>query len=290
VQAGSRAVGVATDFPNQQSIRSIMYRSERLAKLLKTPVIMDVIMGQLSPLSAQNLLEAISIDVETDDRTTSKYKSIFKFIIPNRGWLMRKVREDHVFTIITQDANRLMDLPCHAQHKDGTETTLRLILFVTRDHQFIPCTTAFMPTDLFLDGPRCAHLVNDMVDNKSHPKTRTIIMRLDGVTIIVQMLLSGTSVHIPVYLDSETFGDIMSRDDTSAEECATAPSYAHAEKSRCRILHETETLELDSCMLKDTVNYSFAIHLPRTVTSSENPKEWQSGNTCSTAFLHKTDS
>lgn len=90
-----------------------MYRSERLAKLLKTPVIMDIIMGQLSPLSAQNLLEAISIDVGTDDHTTSKYTSIFKVIIPNRGWLMRKVREDHVFTIITQDANRLMDLPCH---------------------------------------------------------------------------------------------------------------------------------------------------------------------------------
>jgi hypothetical protein len=265
-----KAIGVATDFSNQQSIRGIMYRSERLAKLLKTPVIMDIIMGHLSPLSAQNLLEAISIDVGTDDHTTSKYTSIFKVIIPNRGWLMRKVREDHVFTIITQDDNRLMDLPCHAQHKDGTETTLRLVLFVTRDHQFIPCTTAFMLTDLFLDGPRCAHLVNDMVDSKSHPETRTIIVRSDGVTVIVQMLLGGTSVHLPVYLNSEIFGDIMSRDDTSARRFASTPSYAHAENSRYRILHETETLGLDSCMLKDTVNYSFAIHGTIPVTYAEN--------------------
>jgi hypothetical protein len=73
------------------------------------------------------------------------------------------------------------------------------------------------------------------------------------------MLLGGTSVHIPVYLNSETFGDIMSRDGTSARRFVSTPSYVHAGESHCRILHETETLGLDSCMLKGTVNYSFAI-------------------------------
>ena len=41
-------------------------------------------------------------------------------------------------------------------------------------------------------------------------------------------------------------------------------------ESHCRILHETETLGLDSCMLKDTVNYSFAIHGTIPVTYADN--------------------
>jgi len=132
----------------------ITMQNTTLSRLMYVDIIRDEIMDQVAPMDVVNFMIGTRIRFSKEDM--ERYKSIFKYIIPNRRWLQTKLTQDYAFTIVGTDLKMLRDpigneVGSRFWNNSMTLPTFKskhmyLIMIVTKDKSTISCT------DEFLDG------------------------------------------------------------------------------------------------------------------------------------------
>ncbi|PPJ59708.1 hypothetical protein CBER1_10551 [Cercospora berteroae] len=146
---------------------------------MQLDTIRDDVMYWLEPMDALNLRLTCRSMIPTEDMP--RYTSVFKYIIPNRGWLCRKMKEGYNLTIISEGLKKMMQRKACITSE---HPIIDAFLVVTRNERLIACTEDFLPTHLF------AMAANDGTESIHHGQkdhvtdtTRTLSLRRFGLKI-----------------------------------------------------------------------------------------------------------
>lgn len=133
-----------------------IFEMATLITLMNANTIRDEVMYWLMPMDALNLRLTCQNMVPNEDMP--KYTSVFKYIMPDRAWLMNKMMQGYNFTIINPYLRSMMmrKMPpiantCMAKHESGLKH-VNITLIVTKDDSFLECTHEFMPTHILAMG------------------------------------------------------------------------------------------------------------------------------------------
>ena len=156
-----------------------MYRDRRRAekaeimpdinKFMSNALVRDKVFMHLSPRDVINYQSATGITFTTEE--FERYVNVFRFIIPQRRWLMDKINnEGYTFTVICKT---LHDFP----NSKKTDDTLYLYLFVTdKNGDFVSCSEDFIPKAVFKSNELDIGVFRTM--RQYHPWLRTCAKRL----------------------------------------------------------------------------------------------------------------
>ena len=122
-------------------------------KVMSIDHIRDEVMYWLTPMDTVNFIVGIGIFFTTTDM--AKYTSPFKYVIPDRTWMIKRIEEGFDFTLISSNLLHMMDAGLTVvasrqgrppQNNDIIDSKAGMLLVVTKDKMFVPCTDEFMPT------------------------------------------------------------------------------------------------------------------------------------------------
>ena len=148
-------------------------------KLMSNDLIRDQIFMHLSPRDVVNYQTATGIKFTTEE--FERYVNVFRFIIPQRRWLMNKINnEGYTFTVLCKT---LHDFP-NAETEDVTHY---VYLFVTdKNGDFVSCNEDFIPDAMFESAELDIRLFKD---RPFKIPTRVLLMRFGHLEerILTQM-------------------------------------------------------------------------------------------------------
>ncbi len=210
-----------------------------LFKIMSIDPIRDEVMYWLSPMDAVQFVVGTGVLFSEEDM--AKYTSIFKYVVPNRGWLMNMVKNGYTFTIVGRRLNEMTDRGAmEAWDPDTTkyvhtikDKVVSLILFVTRDESFIACDSTFMPTHLFQIASN--DKVTEEYKNNTTPEARIMVIVRHGVSITIKCPMTSWTTDVPLYLNSDTYENALADTHDGPHLQVYATKYAHMTKNRVMI-------------------------------------------------------
>jgi hypothetical protein len=134
------------------TVTQIVVRIMPISDIMNVDIIRDKVMDQVAPIDVVNFMIGTGIRFSKED--SKRYRSIIKYIIPNRRWLQSKLREGYVFTVVGTHLSMLTD-PIKNELSTRQWTKGRswpmhvcnhmwLIMIVTKENYTIPCTNDFL--------------------------------------------------------------------------------------------------------------------------------------------------
>jgi hypothetical protein len=167
--------------------------STNLRTLMDVDIVRDKVMDQVAPIDVVNFVIGTGIKFSKEDM--ERYKSIFKYIIPNRRWLRCKLEEGYSFTVVGTDLDMLSD---PIKNGLGTREWINLrscpristrhmwmLMIVVKDGHTIPCSNEFLINSGVMHTNR----------NRSWPEVYT----MNRNTTIPPMLAMRTGTHeVPI--------------------------------------------------------------------------------------------
>ncbi|KAK3626276.1 hypothetical protein LTR56_012485 [Elasticomyces elasticus] len=221
--------------------------AENLFNVMYTDPLRDEIMYWLTPRDAVEFVVATGILFSNKDM--AKYTSAFKYIITNRRWLMKKMKEGFTFTMMGTNLCTMMD---YNVGSDRAYDVLRnhsinawsfrvvhVTLIVTNDEHYIPCTEEFMPMHLFLTSK-----------NHEHTDENTVADINGIVSRYVQTNWNGIKIHIACPITNQiTFGPLTINDKI----CRLVPHQAYLKRSRRIYATSYSHMSNGKCMISRVI-------------------------------------
>ncbi|KXT06132.1 hypothetical protein AC578_1273 [Pseudocercospora eumusae] len=213
-----------------------------LATIMRLEPLRDEVMYWLTPLDALNLRLTRKDMIPPEDM--GKYTSIFKYVIPNRRWLMNKMEDGYNFTIVSGSLNELM-------HRNAGSVSLAkkvwnsfryvyanriacVILIVTRGERFIPCTKEFVDKRLFASTIEDEKMIRDETSDIDEPPTRTLSKFMNGLRIEIMCPLVSSTTDLTLHLSPYTYLEAFAITYGDTDKCEAL--YAHMSRDACRIV------------------------------------------------------
>ncbi|KAK5754898.1 hypothetical protein LTS12_015021 [Elasticomyces elasticus] len=153
------------------------------------------------------VMDAVEFVIATgilfSNEDVAKYTSVFKYIITDRRWLTKKMKEGYTFTMMGRSLCAMMD------YNVGSDRALRRAqeplreclelqghahhLIVTNDKHFIPCTKEFMPMHLFLNSVGHEHIEENTITDSAGIVTRCTQTNWNGIKIHIACPIAARS-------------------------------------------------------------------------------------------------
>lgn len=237
--------------------------AKSLFSIMSIDPIRDEVMYWLTPRDAVEFTVATGILFSEEDM--AKYTNIFKQLISNRRWLLNMISEGYQFTAVGTYLDSIAD---SKMHKDPDRVAfmcrvIDVILFVTKDEKFIPCTDLFMPTHLFMTG--ATDEIMKMYDNSHMPATRTMRVVRNELSIRILCPIESGSTDVPMFLSPSVYDMALVNAFDGPYPMDYSIKYAHMVNDRCRIVGPITGLGNKMSTIQDTVKKLFSI----TATSSD---------------------
>ncbi|KAK0787300.1 hypothetical protein LTR75_012926 [Friedmanniomyces endolithicus] len=215
--------------------------AKSLFSIMSIDPIRDEVMYWLTPRDAVEFTVATGILFSEEDM--AKYTNIFKQLISNRRWLLNMISEGYQFTAVGTYLDSIAD---SKMHKDPDRVAfmcrvIDVILFVTKNEKFIPCTDLFMPT----------HLTMRVVRNE--------------LSIRILCPIESGSTDVPMFLSPSVYDMALVNAFDGPYPMDYSIKYAHMVNDRCRIVGPITGLGNKMSTIQDTVKKLFSI----TATSSD---------------------
>ncbi|KAK6433876.1 hypothetical protein LTR95_009942 [Oleoguttula sp. CCFEE 5521] len=165
-----------------------------------------------------------------------KYTSVFKLIIPDRAWLVRKIAEGYTFTIVGRNLSWAMieEIPTDQTKIAFAINTIDLGLFVTKDDRLISCTDSFVPKYLFMMG--AADKVKEVNNIGYTPTTRTITAIRGKIRIRIICPTKSRYVIISMLLNSYLYSSVLFNGIDRTHATKYEIIYAHMVKGKRKVI------------------------------------------------------
>ncbi|KAK5734191.1 hypothetical protein LTS12_026773 [Elasticomyces elasticus] len=185
--------------------------AEDLFKVMHIDPVRDEIMYWLTPKDAIHFVVGSGIIFSKEDMI--RYTSLFKYIIPDRRWLMNKIRDGYTFTAIGTTLHATMDYNIGSNenrvvHRSSFGTLYQLYiihitLIVTKDEHFVPCTEEFLPMHAFMKSSNHEHMRGNTVTDSTETTTRYLQTTWNGIKIEIACPLSNQLTSEPLVINDK---------------------------------------------------------------------------------------
>jgi hypothetical protein len=213
-----------------------------LSKLMYVDIIRDKVMDQVAPIDVVNFV--IGTGIRFSKKDMERYKSIFKYIIPNRRWLQTKLRQNYTFTVMGTDLHMLPDPITNElgtrfwrnfMYPPTTQSRyMYLIMIIAKDGHTVPCTVEF------LDGSGVSNRRRDrgwpktyfMSRDEDLPPMLTLPVNVMGVPIVLTCVTDTVATNEHLWLDPSLF----------------VYGYMHGQKIKEQIEYVNASLDKKECI------------------------------------------
>lgn len=245
-----------------------------LSTMMNTDLIRDEIMYWMTPMDALNLRLTCRDMVPNEDM--AKYTSIFKYIIPNRRWLMNKMNEGYTFTIIGSHLTTIMDYNVGSDRAYGVlqnhfpyswswvlRPMLPITLIVTKNGRFVPCTDEFMPDHVLLSSNDKRNLTGmNLTSPRMHGTTRIVQSDWDGIKIKIILPIVDQTTSETLFIDDEMYEMVPRAAYQKGTRDINMIRYCHSRQDRCTITKLIGPVLTDNTHMYDTVLFGVMTSLP----------------------------
>jgi hypothetical protein len=184
------------------TVAQIAVRIMPIFNIMNVDIIRDKVMDQVAPIDVLNFV--IGTGIRFSRKDMERYKSIIKYIIPNRRWLQSKIESGYCFTFLSNHLDKLINTNGYdLRRRISSMTSIRPktkdvrmtgMLIVTKDEQTVACTREFMTGSGIVDWPSYEILITGASMSIRGLQTTTLHYNVDMVQVKLVCISEETSV------------------------------------------------------------------------------------------------
>ncbi|PPJ52941.1 hypothetical protein CBER1_11656 [Cercospora berteroae] len=186
------------------------------------------------------------------------YTSIFKYIVPNRRWLMDKMKLGYKFTAMGSCLTTIMDYNVGSARAYGVLRnhspnawvfrTMHVTLIVTKHGRFVPCTDEFMPSHLLLLSNDNKNRAASANTSKTDYLSRYVESDCNGIKIKITFPLIDQSTSETLFIDDELYKMVPHVAYRKGTRWCNAIRYCYISETRCVISQPIKPVLSDQTM------------------------------------------
>jgi hypothetical protein len=241
-----------------------------LSTIMKTDLIRDEIMYWMTPMDALNLRLTCRDMVPNKDM--AKYTSIFKYIIPDRRWLMNKMKEGYTFTIMGSYLTTIMDYNAGSDRAYGVLRnhspnawafrSMPITLIVTKNGRFVPCTDEFMPNHVLLSSNDNKNVTMNLTSPTMEDTTRIVQSDWNGIKIKITFPIVDQTTSETLFIDDKMYEMVPRAAYQKGTRDSNMIRYCHMSQDRCTITKPIGPLLMDTTHMYHEALFGVMTSLP----------------------------